>query len=191
MKLSALKKEHMNKILEEREKILETLRTPYLVTKEMQFDWYEKEICNRDSKTRYFSIMEEEDYKIGCDFHDGVLMDHGLINIAMGGIENISWENSTGEISLLVFQEYTGKGYGSKAVDLILNHAFNSLNLNSVWGECYYSSGAVEFWKKIIKQYSAYSHDLPLRKYYNGKYWSSLYFVFEREKYVKHKQSNI
>lgn len=187
MKLSPLKKEHMPKILEEREKILETLRTPYLITKEMQFDWYEKEICNRDSKTRYFSIMEEEDYKIGYDFHDGILTDHGLINIAMGGIENISFENSAGEISLLVFEEYRGKGYGSKAVDLILNYAFNSLNLNSVWGECYYSSTAVKFWKKIIKQYSAYSHDLPLRKYYNGKYWPSLYFVFEREKYVKFK----
>ena len=174
MHLSTLKREHMPLILAEREKIPETLRTPYKLTLEMQLDWYEKEICNRDSRTRYFALKDK--VTMADNITDNVI-------IGIGGIEHIEWENSRAEISLMIFEKYQRKGNGTEAVQLILDHAFNRLNLNTVWGECYLSSSAVKFWAGMIRKYDAYSITLPDRKFYDGRYWDSLYFSFERLKF--------
>ena len=37
--------------------------------------------------------------------------------------------------------------------------------------------------EKIINEYEAYSTILPNRKYYNGKYWDSLYFNITKDNF--------
>lgn len=160
IELRALTLSDMETIRGWRSKSLETLRTPYLLTADMQADYYHKTISNRDSRTRYFAI-----------YNNNLL-------VGYGGIENIEWENGRGEISILIAPHERGKKYGRQAVEMFLKYAFGTLRLEHVWGECYYC-GHVAFWEKLIKRFHGVSMDLPCRKFYEGKYYDSLYFDFK------------
>jgi RimJ/RimL family protein N-acetyltransferase len=158
MNLRALELSDMEYIRQWRNQCLDTLRTPFPLTKEQQEDWYRNEICNRQSRSRFWAITE-----------NGSL-------IGYGGIENIQWENSIGEISLLINPKYQGQGYGKQAAVEIITQAFNRLNLHTVFGEVYVTNPAMGFWVAITDAYKGYKTLLPNRKYLDGKHWDSLYF---------------
>jgi hypothetical protein len=50
------------------------------------------------------------------------------------------------------------------------------MNLENIWGLCYYCNPAFEFWKKIIQKYNAFSIELPSQKFWKGQYYFGLYF---------------
>jgi len=139
----------------------ETLRTAQMLNADQQQDWYTREIANRESHTRYFAL-----YDVNL--------------VGYGGIENIQWENRCGEISVMIAKKYHGMGYGSAAVGMFLDHAFNRLNLDAVWGECY-ECGHVGFWERICAERGAFTARIPNRKYWDGRYYGSLFFVFGRK----------
>jgi RimJ/RimL family protein N-acetyltransferase len=155
--LRALTLEDMEPIRKWRNASLDTLRTPFELTKEMQEDWYHGEICNRASRSRFWAIEDS----------NGVL-------IGYGGIENIQWENSIGEISLLIAPGVRGQGYGYMAAYKILERAFSQLNLKTVYAEVYESNPAIKFWDKVF--FDDYKTKLPNRKYINGLWHDSRYY---------------
>jgi RimJ/RimL family protein N-acetyltransferase len=158
MNLRALELDDMEPIRQWRNQCLDTLRTPFPLTKEQQEDWYRNEICNRQSRSRFWGIVENNSL------------------IGYGGIENIQWENSIGEISLLINPKYHGQGYGKQAAIEIISQAFGRLNLKTVYGEVYASNPAVKFWEHITELYNGYTTILPNRKYVYGGYHNSVYF---------------
>lgn len=167
--------EDLNLIVEERNKCLESLRTSYKLNYEMQKEWFKNEICNRDSRSRFFIMKNEDELEYNTKF-----------NIGYGGIENIQWENRIGEISLLIFENYKNKGFGSKFAQFLINFAFNNLNLNSIFGECYCTNiDSVNFWEKIVlkfqNEYKTNKKILPYRKFWDGKYYDSLIFTIYKE----------
>jgi len=153
---------------------LVSLRTPYGLTKEMQEKFYDEVVCNPNSPHRYWTIWDEKG--IGDD---------EVFFVGFGGITNIQWENRIGEISLIINPTLRGKGLGEKAVDLLLDKAFNYLNLNMAYGECYLCNEAASFWRKLADKYKGYVTQLLHRKYWDGKYFSALYFSITREDYDK------
>ena len=53
-------------------------------------------------------------------------------------LEDINWINGTAECGILIGDaERRGKGYGSDAMRLLLDWAFNGLNLRNVWLKAY------------------------------------------------------
>ena len=158
--LEVLNKEDLEYIRIEKNKIKGSWRTPFLLTREMQEDYYNNVVSNRNSNNRIFGICA-----------DGEL-------VGTTGISHIEWENRLGEITMFVIQ--TGKGYGKEAVKLILDYAFDELNLENVYGECYECNNSIDFWKKMEPSYMTI---LPARKYHGGYYWNSLYFSFNKEIY--------
>ena len=163
LRLEVLERHHMETIIIERNKVLEVLRTPYRINGDMQETYFIDTICNRNSTTRYWAVYDDDKF------------------VAMGGVENIIWENGLAELSVLVFEKYRKQGYGKQAVAMFLDNAFNYLGLENVYGECYLcNSIGVVFWKTIIKKYKAYKTILPNRKYYKGKYWDSIYFNIKK-----------
>jgi RimJ/RimL family protein N-acetyltransferase len=172
MNLRALELDDMEYIRQWRNQCLATLRTPFPLTKEQQEDWYRNEICNRQSRSRFWAIMAPSEYR-DMEFM-GNPSPHDLVGY--GGIENIQWENSIGEISLLINPAYHGKGFGKAAAIEIITHAFNRLNLHTVYGEVYVTNPAMGFWAAITDEYKGYKNLLPNRKYLDGKHWDSLYF---------------
>jgi len=146
-----------------RNQCLGTLRTSNALTEKQQEDFYYNTICNPSSPHRYYGIYEN------------------AVLIGMGGITNIQWENSIGEISLIINPALHGQGIGTKAVNLLLDEAFNRLNLKTVCGECYECNPAVNFWKRIVQEHKGYSAVLCNRKYSNGQYYNSYYFSMDRD----------
>lgn len=163
MKLRELSREDCETIRQWRNQWLVSLRTPYMLTKEMQEDFYDKIICNRDSRHRYWAVYIDDPI------------------LAIGGITNIQWENSVGEISLIVDPQHLGREIGTKSVELILDQAFNYMNLKTIYGECYMCNPAVDFWKKIVDKYKGFQTGMPSRKFWNGDYWGSYYFSIDRD----------
>jgi RimJ/RimL family protein N-acetyltransferase len=137
---------------------LQYLRTPYLLTEEMQAGFYDNTVCNRYVNSRWWGI------------HNGKL-------IGMAGLTDIAWENGTAEISLILNPKETGKGHGEAAVNLLLEQAFAFMGLRNIYGECYECNPAAGFWRKMIPAHTAM---LPQRKLWRGKYYDSLYFSFMR-----------
>jgi RimJ/RimL family protein N-acetyltransferase len=178
MKLEALTLADMEQIRGWRENFAETLRTPYKLTKEMQEDYYLNTICNRNSTTRYWALV---DYSPADVCRETAIFSKRYL-LGYGGIEHISWENSNGEMSLLIDPARQGQGLGEQAVALFLEQAFHHLNLHTVYGECY-QSGPWRFWERMVDKYEGYNTFLPLRKYHAGEYWASYYFTFTREMY--------
>lgn len=166
MKLQPLTREDCETARHWRNECLETLRTPYFLTEEMQSDFYGNVICNRNSPHRYWGVYED-----GCD-----------ATIGLVGVTDIGWENSIAEISLIVNPQYQKKGFGVKAVELLLDKAFNQMGLKTVFGECYeVNLNGVAFWKKIVTRYKGSTAVLPSRKFWDGKFWDSYYFSIDRK----------
>ncbi len=149
---------------------LEALRTPYALTKEMQEQFYKDVICNRNARARYWGIWIED--KVSSTF------------VGMCGLENIEWENSLAEISIIMRPDMRGRGFGEKAVNELLMKGFYVLGLKTIWGECYHCNEAISFWEKIASRYKATIQTLPNRKFYNGLYSNSMYFSFDKEDFT-------
>ena len=145
-------------------------RTPYLLTTDMQIDFLENVINNRNINARYWGIFKEE--------AEGEKDRHLDTFIGYTGIDKIQWENGIAEIGLMIGHKYVGLGYGSKSLSLVLNEAFNNMRLQNIYGECYKCNPNIEFWEKMIEKYKAYNTILPSRKFFNGYFFDSMYFNF-------------
>jgi len=166
--IKALSLDDMELVRQWRDLVPETLRTPYPLTVEQQKQYYNDVICNRNGNTRYYGFWESPFNEL----------------LSYGGIENIQWASRIGELSVIVNPNMRGQGWGRVVVSQILNIAFNVLNLQTVYAESY-KSGAFQFWEKIAKEYNAYHTILPNRKYWDGKYWDSIYISFSNGCEVK------
>lgn len=168
MKLKALSKSDCEQVRQWRNECLVALRTPYPLTEEQQARFYETVVCDRNARARYWGITVN-DKNIWDNQFDKL--------IGMCGLENIEWENRRAEISIILNPECQGKGYGEKAVELLLKQGFNYLNLENIWGECYENNPAITFWQKIIIVHNGYGTAIPCTKYFNGEYFGSLHFT--------------
>jgi RimJ/RimL family protein N-acetyltransferase len=149
---------------------METLRTPYMLTQQQQEDFYDS-LCTGTSPHRYYELWDDGQF------------------VGLGGITYIQWENRCGEISLILAPDARGRGIGRRAVAELYRTAFNELNLNMVFGECYYCNSSYNFWEKNTVEHCGHMTYLPQRKYWNGKYAHSLYFSVTKEQYEKTLQS--
>ena len=97
--------------------------TQYLVifrpmTKEMEESWYDN-LNNRENDFLFaivIPIENEEDFLIGnC------------------GIHQVNWKDRLGVLGIMIGEkDYWGKGYGTEAIELLLDYGFNTLNLNRI-----------------------------------------------------------
>lgn len=173
---------------------LETLRTPYPLTKEMQEDFYRDVVCNRKSPHRYWGIWRQtgDDYGPEDSTFDKVCghipppdSENITSFLGMGGLTNIEWENSQAEISLIINPALQRQGHGGEAVRLILDQAFNYMGLQLVYGECYMCNPANEFWRAIAVSYDGTALRLSKGKFWNGQHCGTLYFNVNRDDFRK------
>ena len=154
-----------------RNQCLYALRTPFMLTQEMQEDFHKNTVCNRNARARFCGIWIKD--KVSSTF------------IGMCGLENIEWENSCAEISIILNPEWPGRRYGSKVIAMLFEKGFNHLGLKTIYGECYEINPSIGFWKDIIEKYKADTARLPNRKLWNGNYYDSLYFSIDRSDYFE------
>lgn len=147
----------------------ESLRTPYMLTRSQQADFYQEVVSDRRAEGRYFGVHPEGAERLA----------------AMVALAPIQWENGLAEISLIVDPDEEGQGVGGAAVSLILEEGFDRLRLATIFGECYECSPALGFWKKVVLGYGAELAWLPRRKFWAGKFWRSLIFTITAEEWAK------
>lgn len=170
MRLDVVEIDDAMKLRDWRNQDISPYRTPYFLTECMQSEW-NRQLSNRGSRHRYWSIRQ------------------GEILVAVGGLTDIQWENSIAEITLVVDPSKQGQGLGRQAVELILAEAFNRLNLQTVFGEVYACNDkGHSFWANLNTV--TFKTNLPNRKYWDGKYWPSMYFSWDRHDYYAKQQSD-
>ena len=161
MELKAPTRQDVERVRHWRNNALETLRTPYLISEEMQANFYDS-LQNRESRNRYWSIYDNDEL------------------IGFGGLTGIEWENGLAEISLIMGAKYRGKGLGRRAVALILDTGFGNMGLKTIYGECYECNSAVDFWGAITKEHGGYITTIPRRKMWQGQLYDALHFSMWR-----------
>lgn len=157
--------EDLYKVAEWRNTCIEGLRTPGVTTNEMQDRFFKK--LQESDNMKYFSIYTQN----GC--------------IGLVGLTDIHQDNKNAEISLIIDPKHQGKGHGKEAVKQILEYAFDELELENVYGECYYCNPNIKFWIKIVYRYDADSCKIPNRKKWQGFYYNSLYFSISKEDFIQ------
>lgn len=159
-----------------------SLRTTIMLTKEQQDAFFDR-LQDRNSEDRYWEIHDVEETQT-----------HGTVTelVGMAGLTDIDWTNRLAEISLFVSPKQRRKGLGKECVRLILEEAFDHMNLHQVLGECFDCNPCCSFWRREVQRYGGFQASLPDRKWWNGKYWNSLYFSIFEDGYrnVKEKQNN-
>jgi len=124
---------------------------------ETYYRWMNDPEITRYLETRFIpqSIENIRDYVISmqgdadnCFF--AILLrekDRHMGNIKLGPIR---WTHRLGEISLIIGEkECWGKGYATEVIELIVQHAFETLNLHKVTAGCYSTNtGSIKAFQK-------------------------------------------
>lgn len=142
----------------------EALRTPILLTDNMQDDFFEKVSRDRKSEDRYWEIKRDQGFP---DF------------IGLGGLTSWEPENRIAEISLFLDPKLHRKGYGTQAVGLLCDEGFNKMNLKTIYGEAFLCNPGNKFWLALTEKMKGYWTFLPARKYWDGRYYDSIYFSWD------------
>jgi RimJ/RimL family protein N-acetyltransferase len=121
-------------------------------------------------------------YKASKDLLLGIFkQDEHIGNITL---HHIDWQNRVGELGILIGdKKHHGKGYGSEAVRLLLEHAFNRLNLRKVTAGMFSGNKASQ--KMFEKLGFMLEGCLREQFFYHGKYYHNLRYGLLRREWVQ------
>jgi RimJ/RimL family protein N-acetyltransferase len=141
----------------------QALRTPVLLTDEMQNAFFDKVANDRHCEDRYWEIKQDKDF------------------IGLGGLTDWEPENRLAEISLFIDPGQHRKGYGKESVRLLCEEGFDRMNLRTIVGEAFLCNPNWKFWGDLTSLFGGYCTILLNRKFWDGKYWDSYYFSWDRD----------
>ena len=92
--------------------------------------------------------------------------------------------NRTAELGVFIGDEkYLSRGYGSEVIMLLLDYAFNYLNLNNIMLR------VLEFNKRAVRAYEKCGFKVfgvwEKCHYFNGEYYGEIYMNILKEDFVK------
>ncbi len=163
LKVDALNLQDVEQVRRWRNERLETLRTPFLLTKEMQEEYYLEHVCNRDCRERFWAIR-----------------DKGQL-IAQVGFVRIEWENHLAEISNMCNPGQLHRRM--ETVKMQLAEGFENMGFSNIYFEAYYCDPALNFWQEVATSFNADTAILKNRKFWAGRYWDSFYFNISAGQY--------
>jgi len=104
-------------------------------------------------------------------------------NVAVGvcGLTSIDPWNHRAEFSLYIAPDHQGEGLGSQALQTLLDHAFDTLGINLVWGESFEGNAACRMFEKIGFQKEGVRRDFYYR---DGRYLDAHLFSVKRAEWV-------
>lgn len=113
-------------------------RQTSLISDQDQENWMK--LQNEDKTVKMFSI-----------FSDTSFADNPSKELLIGccGLTSIDHINQRAEFSVYIGPEYHGNGFGKKTLLTLFWHAFEDLNLNTIWGECFNKNPANKLFKDL------------------------------------------
>tara|TARA_Y100000034_G_C6845447_1_gene382952 strand:- start:562 stop:1125 length:564 start_codon:yes stop_codon:yes gene_type:complete len=122
-------------------------------------------------KASWFDNMIKDDRF--CMFMIEDINDSNSIPIGVAGLTYIDWVNRHADVHFYIAKNgvWIDNFYAPKAIELVLDYGFNSLNMNKLWAEVYeIDLKKLEFYKLL-----GFKIDASLRDHYffKGKYITS------------------
>lgn len=183
------------------------MRHPFIIGKKIYLRGLEKEDLTgnyfqwaNDSEVTHYMFMgavpnniqllEEEYDKLIRSEHDVVfaIIDKKTdTHIGNAGLYTINWISRSAEYRTIIGEKkFWGKGYGTEATKLVLEYAFDKLNLNKVWlGVNAENTAAVKCYEN-----AGFIREGVLREeiYRNGKYYNAIRMSVLRKEYLADKK---
>jgi len=160
VKLGPIKREYIDAFLKwfNDPEILQYLAGFLPMTRMAEEEWMEN-LKNRDDTIRFSIVLPQEDGSEKL--------------IGNCGIHNIDWKNRVADVGIVIGEkEYQNKGFGTEAMELLLEYAFNTVNLHRI--ELY----TYEYNDRAIKSYTKVGFVEEGRRrqfmYFKGKYYDAI-----------------
>lgn len=102
--------------------------------------------------------------------------------VGVCGLTSIDWMNRRAEFSLYIDPIRHHRGFGQSALKTLLHHAFETLNLNCVWGESFDGNPAQKMFEKVgmTKEGTRRAFYYREGKYVGASLWSILRSDWDR-----------
>jgi RimJ/RimL family protein N-acetyltransferase len=141
------------------------------ITRMWEEDWIEN-LKNRDDTIAFaINITEENDIE-------------KLIGNC--GLHAIDWKNRVAEVGITIGEkEYQNKGYGTEAMEMLIEYGFKTVNLNRIQLRVYeFNIGAIKSYNKI-----GFVEEGRMRQaiFINGKYHDVIFMSILQEEWLKEK----
>lgn len=146
---------------------MENLLMRYPISRYQEEKWMERTLDQSKERNKIFAIETKEGVYLG-----------GI------GLHNISWENGNAEAGIVIGKkEYWNKGYGTDAMIVLLDFAFNQMNLHRVYLKVYaYNNRGIKSYEKCgFKREGILRHD----RYANGKYHDTIIMGILKDEFKK------
>jgi RimJ/RimL family protein N-acetyltransferase len=144
--------------------------------------------------TQYLNIyrpltrMEEEDWIENLkNRNDTIVFSISLLDnthIGNCGLHQIDWKNRIAEVGIMIGdKELRGKGYGTEAMELLLEYGFNTVNLNRIQLRVFdYNIRAINSYKNV-----GFKEEGRIRQamFKSGKYHDMFLMSILREEWHK------
>ena len=152
------------------------------------------EITRYLSMFRPFTRMMEEDWIENLKNRDDtivfaiILPDENNVEKLIGncGLHAIDWKNRVAEVGITIGEkEYQSKGYGTEAMEILLEYGFKTVNLNRIQLRVYeFNSRAINSYNKI-----GFVNEGRMRQaiFINGEYHDVIFMSILQEEWLKEK----
>jgi RimJ/RimL family protein N-acetyltransferase len=102
------------------------------------------------------------------------------INVGGLNLNGIDERNGTFGIGMQINREFRGKGYGTSAMKILLDYAFNERRLNKY--QCFVIEGNIASETMLKKLGCVKEGVIRGTTYHNGKYWNEIHYgLFAKE----------
>jgi RimJ/RimL family protein N-acetyltransferase len=140
------------------------------LTRMMEEDWIENLKNRNDTIAFAILILENDAEKL----------------IGNCGLHAIDWKNRVCEVGIMIGEkEYQSKGYGTEAMEVLLDYGFKTVNLNRIQLRVYeFNSRAINSYKKI-----GFVEEGRMRQaiFINGEYHDIFIMSFLQEEWLTKK----
>lgn len=155
--------------------------------------WFnDPEITQYLNLFRPLTRMEEEDWIENLKNRNDTIVfaitiaDENKVEKLIGncGLHGIDWKNRVAEVGITIGEkEYQNKGYGTEAMEILLDYAFRTVNLNRIQ-LCVY-----EFNDRAISSYNKlkFVEEGRMRQgvFINGQYYDIIFMSMLQEEWLK------
>ncbi len=162
---------------------------------ESYLKWFnDPEITQYLSMFRPFTRMMEEDWIENLKNRDDTIAfaitipDENNVEKLIGncGLHALDWKNRVAEVGITIGEkEYQSKGYGTEAMELLLDYGFKTVNLNRIQLRVYeFNSRAINSYNKI-----GFVNEGRMRQaiFINGEYHNIIFMSLLQEEWLKEK----
>ncbi|MFW9819257.1 MAG: GNAT family N-acetyltransferase [Candidatus Thorarchaeota archaeon] len=177
VKLGPIKREYIDSFLKwfNDPEITQYLVAYMPMTRMAEEEWMEN-LKNRDDTIRFSIVIPQEDGSEKL--------------IGNCGIHNIDWKNRVAEVGIVIGEkEFQNKGLGTEAMQLLLEYAFNTVNLHRI--ELY----TYAFNQRALKSYSKVGFVEEGRKrqfmWSKGKYYDAIIMGILAEEWIAKKKEKL